>query len=74
MEATQATPPTTHRNETADARIDTLRCDLFDMQFTFRRDLNAPEGWTETHRAVVPDTGLAAEYRKFTENPAPFFA
>ena len=63
-----------HRNETADARIDTLRCDLFDMQFTFRRDLNAPEGWTETHRAVVPDTGLAAEYRKFTENPAPFFA
>jgi type I restriction enzyme M protein len=63
-----------HRSETEDARIDTLRCDLFDMRFDYKRDFNAPDGWTETHRAVMPDTGLAAEYRQFMENPDPFFA
>jgi type I restriction enzyme M protein len=56
------------------SKIEVLRCDLFDMRFDYKRDLNTPDGWTETHRQVIPDTGLVAEYRKFTENPEPFFA
>jgi len=62
------------KNETANSKIEILRCDLFDMQFTYKRDPNNPDGWVETHRQVIPETGLAAEYRKFREDPAPFFA
>ena len=62
------------RSETENSKIEVLRCDLFDMRFDYKRDLNVPDGWVETHRQVIPDTGLVKEYRQFTENPAPFFA
>jgi type I restriction enzyme M protein len=62
------------KSETENSKIEVLRCDLFDMRFDYKRDLNSPEGWVETHRQVIPDTGLVKEYRRFTENPAPFFA
>jgi type I restriction enzyme M protein len=62
------------QSETENSKIEVLRCDLFDMRFDYKRDFNAPDGWTETHRQVIPDTGLAAEYNRFKENPAPFFA
>ncbi len=64
---------TVSSNIVGDAKIDVLRCDLFDMEFVFKRNPFDPEEWVETHRKVLPDTGLVAEYRKFTENPAPFF-
>ena len=59
---------------TGDARIDVLRCDLFDMRFDYKLDPSDGVTWIETHREVIPDTGLVAEYRKFTEDPEPFFA
>lgn len=59
---------------TEDAKIEVLRCDLFDMQFTYKRDPFDPENWVETHRKVLPETGLVAEYRRFQEDPSPFFA
>ena len=61
-------------NTTGDAKIEVVRCDLFDMRFDYRRDSSNPDNWVETHRQVLPDTGLVAEYRKFVENPEPFFA
>lgn len=57
-----------------DAKMEWVRCDLFDMQFTYKRDPNYPDNWVEIHRQILPETGLIAEYRKFTENPEPFFA
>ncbi|MBL8099816.1 MAG: N-6 DNA methylase [Anaerolineales bacterium] len=57
-----------------DTKTEWLRCDLFDMQFIYKRDSLNPDNWVETHRQVLPQTGLIAEYRKFTENPQPFFA
>ena len=59
---------------TGDSKIEVLRCDLFDMRFDFKRDPNNPDEWNETHRQVIPNTGLVAEYFKFKENPEPFFA
>ncbi|HCK67346.1 MAG TPA: type I restriction endonuclease subunit M [Anaerolineae bacterium] len=56
-----------------DTKTEWLRCDLFDMQFIYKRDSFNPDNWVETHRQVLPETGLIAEYRKFTENPEPFF-
>jgi type I restriction enzyme M protein len=57
-----------------DAKTDVVRCDLFDMEFIYKRDTFDPENWIETHRQVLPDTGLTDEYRKFMEKPEPFFA
>ncbi|MCC6298474.1 MAG: restriction endonuclease subunit M [Anaerolineales bacterium] len=59
---------------TGDAKIEVVRCDLFDMRFDYERDPLNPENWIEMHRQVLPETGLVTEYRKFTENPEPFFA
>lgn len=56
-----------------DTKTEWVRCDLFDMEFTYKRDALDPDTWIETHRQILPDTGLTAEYRKFTENPEPFF-
>lgn len=61
-------------NVTGDSKIEVVRCDLFDMRFDYRRDPASPDNWSEIHRQVLPDTGLVAEYRKFMENPEPFFA
>ena len=57
-----------------DLKIQKLQCDLFDMRFDFKRDPNNPDEWNETHRQVIPNTGLVAEDFKFKENPEPFFA
>ncbi len=57
-----------------DVKTEWVRCDLFDMEFTYERDTLTPDNWNETHRKIIPNTGLVAEYRKFTENPEPFFA
>lgn len=57
-----------------DVKTEWMRCDLFDMEFTYKRDALDHDNWVETHRQILPDTGLVAEYRKFTENPEPFFA
>lgn len=54
-----------------DSKIKILRCDLFDMQFTYRKHLDQ---WIEIHRQILPNTGLVAEYNQFKENPEPFFA
>lgn len=59
---------------TDDTKTEWVRCDLFDMEFTYKRDPLNPNVWIETHRQILPETGLIAEYRKFTENPEPFFA
>lgn len=57
-----------------DTKTEWMRCDLFDMEFIYKRDSLNPENWMETHRQILPETGLVAEYRKFTKNPDPFFA
>ena len=59
---------------TRDSKIEVVRCDLFDMRFDYKLDSSNPNAWIEMHRQVLPETGLVAEYRKFTENPEPFFA
>lgn len=59
---------------TDNSKIEVTQCDLFNMQFVYQRDSLNADNWIETHRQVLPETGLVAEYRKFTENPEPFFA
>ncbi len=62
------------KTENEVSKVEVMRCDLFDMEFDFKRDPLNPDGWVELHRKVLPETGLVAEYRKFLENPEPFFA
>ncbi|HRQ21974.1 MAG TPA: N-6 DNA methylase [Anaerolineales bacterium] len=57
-----------------DVKTEWLRCDLFDMQFDYVRDPLNPDNWVEIRRQILPDTGLITEYRKFQEEPEPFFA
>jgi len=61
-------------NIVGDSKIEVLRCDLFDMEFVYKRNPFDPAAWMETHRKVLPDTGLVAKYRNFEENPEPFFS
>jgi len=52
-----------------------LRCDLFDYRVEFEwseADPKRPD-WSETHREVIPDTGIVAQFHQFLKNPEPFF-
>lgn len=60
--------------EVGDTKIEITRCDLYDMRFVYERDHLKPNEWVETHRDVLPSTGILAQYEKFKENPRPFFA
>ncbi len=59
---------------TGNAKIEVLRCDLFDTQITYERSPLDPEEWIERHRETLRDTGIVEQYRKFKEDPEPFFA
>lgn len=52
-----------------------LRCDLFDYYVEYEwseADPKRPD-WSETHREVIPDTGIVAQFHRFLKNPEPFF-
>lgn len=50
-------------------------CDLFTYRVWSVWNDQDPKnaGWTETHREIIPDTGLVGQYRSFRSDPAPFF-
>ncbi|MGY3087436.1 type I restriction enzyme M protein [Hymenobacter sp. UYAg731] len=63
-------------SETAEtAKVEQHACDLFTYRVYYHWDDLDPKntGWTETHREIIPDTGLVGQYRSFQRNPAPFF-
>ena len=58
-------------------KVEIHRCDLFDYrvhyEWTGAMNPDAP-GWSERRREVIPDTGVAAQWREFQRNASPFFA
>ncbi len=60
--------------ETEKIKTEISRCDLFDMRFIFEQDSMKPGEWIETHREVLPNTGILEKYEEFKRNPEPFFA
>ena len=57
-----------------DIKTEWVRCDLFDMEFTYERDALTPDNWNETHRKIIPNTGLVAQWQEFDRDPEPLFA
>ena len=50
-------------------------CDFFDYRVEYEWSEVDPKRptWSEKHRAVIPNTGIAAEFHNFQINPEPFF-
>jgi type I restriction enzyme M protein len=46
------------------------RCDLFDRRVTYHKE---SDDWVSEPDEVIPDSGILAQYRKFKQNPKPFF-
>ena len=53
-----------------DKKIEIQRCDLFDRRVPYHRE---GEDWVSEPDEVIPDSGILAQYRKFEQNPQPFF-
>ncbi len=56
-------------------KVEIQRSDLFDYRVYYDWCVSNPKksDWTERHREVVPDTGLVAQWRRFTLDATPFF-
>ena len=56
-------------------KVEQHACDLFTYRVFFQWNDQDPKNthWSETHREIIPDTGLVGQYRSFQRNPAPFF-
>ncbi len=56
-------------------KVELQRSDLFDYRVTYEWSTTNPKkpDWSERHRAIIPDTGLVAQWRAFEKDPAPFF-
>ena len=66
---------TVERETPGQERVEIQSSDLFDYRVFYEwSDANPKKpGWNETHREVIPDTGLLAQYRAFERNADPFF-
>lgn len=56
-------------------KIEIQRCDLFDYRVHYEWSTTDPKrpDWSERHREVMPDTGLAGQFHSFQTDPKPFF-
>ena len=56
-------------------KVELHRSDLFDYRVFYEWSTSNPKkpDWSEHHREIIPDTGLVAQWRAFTRDPAPFF-
>jgi type I restriction enzyme M protein len=55
-------------------RIERQRCDLFDFRVFYKwstANLKKPQ-WSESHREIIPNTGLVAHWRAFEKHPPHF--
>jgi len=57
-------------------RVEIQRCDLFDYRVYYEWNTSDPKkpDWSERHREVVAQTGIAGQFHAFQKNPEPFFA
>lgn len=57
-------------------RIEIQKCDLFDYRVTYELSTTSDgkQVWNEKNREVIKNTGIVAEFIKFTKNPEDFFA
>ena len=58
-------------------KVERHSCDLFDYRVFYEWSSAAnPErpDWSERRREVIPRTGLVGQWKKFQEDPTPFFA
>ena len=53
-------------------KIEIQSCDLFNYGVFYQ--WSSESGWSERRREVIPDTGIAGQYREFQRDPRPFFA
>ena len=53
-----------------DTKIEIQRCDLFDRRVPYHRE---GDDWVSEPDEVIPDSGILAQYRRFKQNPQPFF-
>ncbi|MPN55020.1 hypothetical protein SDC9_202699 [bioreactor metagenome] len=63
------------KEEPGKEKIELQRCDLFDYRVYYEWSTANPKkpDWSERHREIIPNTGLVREWRRFVENPTPFF-
>jgi type I restriction enzyme M protein len=66
---------TVEREEPGKEKIERQSCDLFDYLVYYEWSTTNPKkpDWSERHREIIPNTGLVAEWRRFLEDPTPFF-
>ena len=68
---------TTIESETPNQeKIEIQSCDLFNYRVYYEWSAANPREptWSERRREVIPNTGLAGQYRQFQQDPTPFFA
>jgi type I restriction enzyme M protein len=63
------------KEEPGKEKIAIQRCDLFDYRVYYESSTADPKkpDWSERHREVVPDTGIAGQFHAFQREPTPFF-
>lgn len=63
------------KEEPGISKIEIHRCDLFDYRVYYEWSTTDPKkpDWSERHREVVAETGIAGQYNSFLNNPKPFF-
>ena len=56
-------------------KIERHSSDLFDYRVIYEWSTANPKkpDWSERHREIVPDTGIVAQWKRFQQNPDPFF-
>jgi type I restriction enzyme M protein len=57
-------------HEEGNKKIEIQRCDLFDRRVPYHKE---GDDWISAPDEVIPDSGILAQYRKFKQNPKPFF-
>jgi type I restriction enzyme M protein len=57
-------------HEEGDKKVEIQRCDLFDRRVPYHKE---GDDWISAPDEVIPDSGILAQYRKFKQNPKPFF-
>ena len=63
---------TAESEEPGKEKVEIQSCDLFDYRVYYEWSGTDP-GWSERRREVIPNTGLAGQWREFQRDPRPFF-
>ncbi|MCX6141817.1 MAG: N-6 DNA methylase [Ignavibacteriales bacterium] len=63
------------KEESGVKKVEIHRCDLFDYRVYYEWSITDPKkpDWSERHREVVANTGIAGQYHAFQKDPNPFF-